>query len=298
MRLVLITCLIVIGLLAFVPALAQGQELFDEQSLKDRGALSPAQHNTFGIRRGLIVGEASNLLTNEWAGSYAAADSPTSSTRFDWAPANGFLIWWSTCSHGWRDKVNFGRVGFRDRVLRVTSELSSEGEKVYPLSGDLIAVKWGEQHFLVPLDRLIAFCYAVRNAGRSSEINEFFLKESDRERRRFGLPAIPPDYKKYLVGPPIQATIIEVKSRLQTESKTFTLNVGRTAGVVPGMKFFAMSPRNIYMLVEVISVRDDNAEAYVITSGFRNHSEREVKLRVGWKLTSRAPRDANEYYPG
>ena len=294
LRFLRIACLI----LAFVPALAKGQELFDEQSLKERGALSPAQHTTLGTRRDSIVGEATNWLANEWAGSYAAADSPTSSTRFDWAPANGFLIWWSTCSHGWRDKINFGRVDFRDGVLRVTSDLRSEGQKVYPLSGDLIAVKWGEQHYLVPLDRLIAFCYAVRNAGRSFEINEFFLKESDREKRRFGLPEVPSDYKKYLVGPPIQATIIEVKSRQPTESKRFTLNVGRTSGVVPGMKFFAVSPRNVYMLVEVLSVRDDNAEAYVITSGYRNRSEREVKLRVGWKLTSRAPDDAGEYYPG
>ena len=293
MRMVLflrIACSIVIAILTFVPALAQG--LFDAQSLKDRGALSQAQQATLGSRRDLIIGEASTLLANEWAGSYVAEDGPTSSARLDWAPANGFLIWWSTCSFGWRDKVNFGRVDFREGVLRVVPELGSEGEKVYALSGDLIPVKWGDQHYLVPLDRLIAFCYAVRNAGRSFEINEFFLKESDREKRRFGLPAVPLSYKKYLVGPPIQATIIELKSR------TFTLNVGRTAGVVPGMKFFAVSPRNVYMLVEVTSVSDDNAEAYAITSGFRNHSEREVKPRVGWKLTSRAPKDAHEYYPG
>jgi hypothetical protein len=64
------------------------------------------------------------------------------------------------------------------------------------------------------------------------------------------------------------------------------------------MKFFAVSPRNVYMLVEVISVSDDRSEALVITSGFRNHSERELKLRAGWKLTSRAPKDAGNYYPG
>jgi len=181
--------------------------------------------------------------------------------------------------------------------LHIKPELGSEGEKVYPLAGDLIAVKWGDQHYLVPLDRLIAFCYAVRNAGRSDEINEFLLKESDREKRRSRLPTVPPEYSKYVVGPPIEATIVEVKLRKPTESTTFTLNAGRTAGVVPGMKFFAVSPRNVYMLVEVISVGDDNSEAYVIMLGFRNHSEREVKLRVGWKLTSRAPRDAGEYYP-
>ena len=300
MRLVIplrIICFI-IGLLVFVPVLAQGQEPFNQESLKERGGLSPAQQTTLESRRGLIIGEASTLPADEWIGTYGAADSPTSNTQFDWAPANGFLVWWSTCSHGWRDKVNFGKVDFREGVLRVIPELGSEGEKVYPLSGDLIPVKWGDQHYLIPLDRMIAFCYAVRNLGRSFEINEFLRKVSDQEKRRFGLPVVPLAYKKYLVGPPIEATIIDVQSREPSWIKTFTLNAGRTAGVVPGMKLFAVSPRNVYVLAEVITVRDNNAEAMVITSGFRNRSERELKFRVGWKLTSRAPKDAGNYYPG
>lgn len=99
-----------------------------------------------------------------------------------------------------------------------------------------------------------------------------------------------------MVGPPVQATIVELNS--QSGHNVFTLNRGRTAGVVAGMKFFAVSPRNVYLLVEVSAVSDDNSRAYVITSGFKNHSGKEVKPRVGWKLTSRAPRKAYEYFPG
>jgi hypothetical protein len=283
------------GLLASMRA--QGQVLFDEVSLKERGSLSPEQQATLRSRQELIIAEASKSSANEWVGSYGAMDSPTSGARLDWAPEKGFLIWWTTCSHGYWDMINFGNVDFRDGVLHVTPELSKEGEKVYPLS-DLIPVKWGNQHYLIPLDRLIAFCYAVRNAGRSFEIDEFFVKESDRDKRQFGLPAVPPAYKKYLVAPPINATIIEVKSGPQSWSETLTLNAGRTAGVVRGMKFFTVFPRNIYMLVEIMNVSDDSSEALVIMSGFRNHSERELKPQRGWKLTSRAPRDAGNYYPG
>lgn len=295
MRVVLVVatvCLIVVVMLA--PARAQRQDVFDEQSLKEPGALSAAQDATLRSRRELIIGEASNSPANEWAGTYVAEDNPTSSAQFVWAPENGFVVWWNTCSHSWRDKVNFGRVDFRKGNLRVTSELTGEGAKVYALAGDLITVKWGEQHYLVPLDQLIAFCYAARNAGRSLEIKEFFLKETDRDKRRFGLPAVPSHYRKYLVGPPIQATIVEVSSKPQ---RGFKLNVGRTARVVPGMKFFAVSPGNVYMLVEVTEVRDDSSDAYAITSGFKNHSGKEVKPRAGWKLTSRAPKRAYSYFP-
>ena len=277
---------------------APAQAVFDLESLKDPGSLSKEQLATLQSRQALITGEASASTANEWAGSYFAEDSPTSGTRLDWAPANGFLVWWTSCSHGWRDVVNFGSVDFRDGVLRATPELSGNGRKVYELAGELIPVKWGNQHYLVPLDQLIAFCYAARNAGRSLEIREFFLKESDREKRRFGLPAVPSQYRKYLVGPPIQATIVELKPRPEAWDKVFTLNVGRRAGVVAGMKFFAVTPRNVYMLVEVSEVGETSSEAYAITSGFKNHSGRSINPRVGWKLTSRAPRGAYEYFPG
>ena len=282
--------------LTFVSVPARAQTAFDPASLKDPGALSAEQQATLRSRRELIVSEAASLSANEWTGTYVAEDSPTSGTQLDWAPANGFVAWWNNCSHGWRDRVNFGRVDFRGGVLRVTPELGSEGAKVFALHSELIPVKWGEQHYLVPLDRLIAFCYAARNAGRSLEIKEFLLKQSDREKRRFGLPAVPSQYTKYLVGPSIQATIVELKA--EPGRKVFSLNAGRAMGVVAGMKFFALSPKNIYLLVEVTEVRDDGSEAYVVTSGFRDKTVGDAEPRVGWKLTSRAPRKAYEYFPG
>lgn len=290
----LITCLIVS--LAFCPARAQTRVDFDRESLNVAGALLAEQQAMLLSRRRSIHDEASSLPANEWAGTYTYENSPTSGAQLDWAPANGFLVWWNTCSHEWRDVVNFGSVDFRDGLLHVTPELGGDGKKVYALAGELIPVRWGEQHYLIPVDQLIAFCYAARNAGRSLEIKEFFLKEADRDKRRFGLPAVPSQYKKYLGGPPIQATIIDVKSL--SLSDRFTLNVGRTAGVVSGMKFFVLTPRNVYMLVEVLEVRDASAEAYAITSGFKNRSGKRVQARIGWKLTSRAPKRAYEYFPG
>ena len=293
LRLLKIPCLILIAILPF--ARAEAQEVFDQESLKERGSLSLAQQSALQSKRNSINREAALASANEWVGTYLSEDDLTSGSQFDWAPENGFLIWWTTCSYGWRDRVNFGRVDFRDGVLRTTAELGGEGEKVLAPPGDLVPVKWGEQHFLVPLDRLIAFCYATRNDGRSFEIEEFLLKQNDRDKQRFGLPAVPPPYKKYLVAPPILGMIVGLKT--DSALKTFTLNKGRVAGVVEGMKFFAVFPNNVHILAEVVSVRDNDSDAYVIASGFNNHSEKEVKPRVGWKVTSRAPRNAGAYYP-
>lgn len=272
-------------------------EAFELGSLKERGALSSVQETSIRKRRELIVNEASTLA-NEWMGTYSLEDSLTSGAQLNWAPTNGFLVWWNSCSHGWSDRINWGRVDFQDGVLRLETQLPAVGQKVYDLAPELVTVKWDQQHYLIPSKELVAFCYAARNADRSYEINEFFLKEGDREKRRSGLPAVPEDYQKYLVGKPIQARIVGLKPEPKRGIHRFKLNVGRRVGVVPKMKFFAISPANIYMLVEVTEVGESDCEAYAITSGFKDHSDREVRPQVGWKLTSRAPRRAYEYYPG
>ena len=284
---------IVFLLVSCVPVHAQELAGFDREFLKEPGMLSPAQQTTIQRMRELIAKEISGTASDEWAGEYALEDGPTSGAQLDWSSTNGFVVWWSTCSHGMRDQINFGSVTFRDKVLHVAPTLKDEGAKVYAMPVELIAVKWGDQHYLVPLDQLIAFCYAARNARRTPEINEFFLKRSDREQRRYGLPLVPEAYQKYLLGKPIQPTIVET-------SKTLTLNAGRAAGMVPGMKLYVSAPklpRNVFMVFAVSSVTEHNSEAYVMISGFRNGATKEVKPKVGWRLTSRAPRDAYDYFP-
>jgi hypothetical protein len=107
---------------------------------------------------------------------------------------------------------------------------------------------------------------------------------------------VPAQYRKYLVAKPIIATISEIKLNSQPWIKEFTLNVGIADGVVPEMKFYALGPRNVRMLVEILDATEHSSRAYVITSGYRD-SEKDVAPRRGWKLTNRAPRDASTYYP-
>jgi cell shape-determining protein MreC len=108
---------------------------------------------------------------------------------------------------------------------------------------------------------------------------------------------VPAEYRQYLFGKPIVATISEIKRNPQPWIKELTLDVGTANGVVPEMKFYAAAPANIYMLVEILDAGEHSSRAYVITSGYRR-SERNVIPKVGWRLTSRAPKDASNYYPG
>lgn len=271
-----------------------------QQQLMERGPLPKSVEALVIHKKGVIDKElaiTTGYPVSDWAGTYSSQDGLTAGTQLSWAPVAGFLVRWSTCSHGWKDMINYGTAVFADGELKLTAELSEPGGKIYSISPRLIPVLWGKQHYLIPSERLINFCYAARNADNSPEVEEFFLKEGDREKARKDLPGVPPEYKRYLSTKPIVAVLTEVKSGSKPWIRLLTLSVGRAEGVVKGMKFYALSPRNVHMLVEVMEVGEHSAEAYVITSGYRSNSEREVKPRIGWRLTSRAPADASNYYP-
>jgi hypothetical protein len=182
-------------------------------------------------------------------------------------------------------------------ALVLSPELTRSDGTVYQIGRTLVPVLWGQQHYLVWSNSVINFCYAAANADNAPEVDAFFLKDTDREKPRSSLPNVPAQYRKYLVAKPIIATISEIKPNSQPWIKEFTLNVGMADGVVPEMKFYAFAPRNIHMLVEILDTSEHSSRAYVITSGYRR-SDKDVTPRLGWKLTSRAPRDASNYYPG
>lgn len=282
--------------LIFLTLLSVGPRAYlAQQQLSKEGPLPEALESAVNSRQELIRREFATLSDNEWSGVYYSEDGLTAGTQLYWAPAAGFVIKWSTCSYGWRERANYGSVIYKDGSLRLIPELSGDGSNVYSISADFTPVLWGEQHYLVPSNQLINFCYAAKNADNSPQINAFLRKVGDDEKRRKGLPRVPPEYQKYLNSKPIVASISSVKTGTKPWIKLLTLDVGSSAEVVPGMKFYVSSPRNIFMLVEVTEVREHSSEAYVITSGVRGNSKGGTGPSIGWRLTSRAPKDASYY---
>lgn len=290
---ILLALLLSTALLSSSP---HAQEASHRQHSQEAGLSREALGALVDGRRELITQELAGHAGGEWAGEYYAQDGPTAGTQLLWSPAAGFLIRWSTCCHGWRERVNYGGAAFEGGALKLKPELSGKGANVYPVGADFIPVLWGQQHYLIPAARLINFCYAFKNAGNAPEMEAFLLKTDDREKPSAGLPGVPPEFRKYLHSKPLVALISQV--RPWSPGHDLTLNVGREDGVVAGMKFYASSPRNVFMLVEVTEVGERTSSAYVVTSGYRNQSDDEVRPRVGWKLTSRAPSDASSYFPG
>lgn len=224
---------------------------------------------------------------DEWSGTYWSADGPTVTTRFAWAPASGFIAYWYNCSKPWTARVNYGSAIFEADSLRITPELADNASGSFSIALEFIPVRWGEQRFLIPSDQMMRFAYAV-NSQSITEIESFFMKVDDYQKKRSGLPALPAEYASYLRMKPITPTVSGFGPKPERWYPKIILNTGKAHGVIPGMKFF-FSRRGTYMVVEVTSVEERTSEAWVVLTS--------RTPRVGWRLSSRAPQDLQRYLP-
>lgn len=240
--------------------------------------------------------EASGLPGDEWAGDYRAFGGPTISTHLAWSPASGFVVWWENCSRPQFARVNYGRAAFTDGSLKLAPELSEQSPSAFHVGSELVPVKWGEQHFLIPADRMVNFAYAA-NSGSVEQVESFLLKTADYEKERKGLPDLPPEYRKHLGARPITATLSGFGAKEERRPLKVFLNAGRAEGVVPEMTFYLSRPRNVYMQIEVTDVREHTSEAFVIMVRYTDNREDEVRPKVGWKFTSRVPAGDSHFLP-
>jgi hypothetical protein len=240
--------------------------------------------------------ETSNSPNDEWAGDYRSADGPTTSTHLAWIPVSGFTVWWENCSRPWEACVNYGKAEFTNGSLKLTPELDRNSSSSYHSASEFIPVKWGEQHFLIPSDKLINFAYAV-NSTSVQEVESFFMKVADYEKPRVGLPSVPKEYTVYLSKEPIIGTITGFGAKVSGWEQRVVLNIGRDEGVLTEMKFYPSHPGNMYMLLEVTSVEEHRSEASVIMASFMDDRVEDVNPKVGWKVTSRAPKDNSQHQP-
>ena len=239
-------------------------------------------------RQEQIERELANSQRSEWAGRYGATEGLTTSVMLFWTPASGFMVWRESCSRPGVAQVNYGGVNFDGRSLTLSPERTEGGRHSYDISSALVPVSWSEQHWLIPSDKLILFCYAV-NSGSIEEIETFFLKAEDYEKPREGLPEVPSEYRRYLGIEPIEAEVSAVGAGNERWYPPLTLNVGRAEGVIAGMKFYLVDTQDIDMRLEITEVREHTAVTRVVMAGVSGENEEEIRPAVGWKFSSRLP---------
>lgn len=243
----------------------------------------------FEDRQKRIIQELASLQNNEWAGEYGAQLSTIDGASFYWSPQSGFAVRSGNDFHRGIEKVNYGRVNFYGNLLTLSPEYLEKNKHNYTISNSFVPVRWDQQHWLIPSDKLILFIYAV-NSGDYEEINTFFVKEEDSKKPNDGLPNVPKEYRKYLNRKPIKAKVIGLKDDSSDFwGHTLTLNVGKAEGVIEEMKFYLTNVKDAIATIQVTDVREHTSTAQIVSIGSSYSYEKEIKPSIGWRFSSKMP---------
>ena len=183
---------------------------------------------------------------DEWEGIYYS-NTEIGDSKLIWNVEGGFF---NLYFYHYLKRFDYGVINDSASFAELISEKVSESGKKRSAE-KLIKTKVGEIRFLVPENRLQHFCDEI--AGLSTGFGDFryhWTKEEDMQKKLFGLPILPSEYRHFLRYP-IEAKIISVdrKKIIPNEQSTkefnfddinypVTLNVGKNKNVKARMNFF------------------------------------------------------------
>ena len=227
---------------------------------------------------------------NEWSGYYIGHDDQLTASLLSWSATSGFAIWREKCDPS-DTRVNYGTLDFNGKSLIFLPERIEKSQNTYTFSSWVfVPVKWGEQHWLIPSDKLILFAYAV-NSGSNTEIDRFFVKVSDSMKERKGSPLLPKEYSSYLRVKSKRTQVLEVGGSEPNWYPKLTINVGSSHGVVEGMNFWLFGAKNVDVQIQVTEVGKQKSVARVTDVMITGEKDIEIKPKVGWRFSSRASKN-------
>jgi len=240
-----------------------------------------------------IQRELRHLGDHAWAGQYYYGDGLGVNVNLTLAPDNGFVFTWHGCL-GLYD-VNYGDVAFTNGTVKLLFKYPNSQEGFQGIAPELLPVRWGQRHYLIPVDGVVEFANAVNSGieaggligGRSGR---FLLRNGDEKKPLEGVPDLPGDYSSYLLSEPIQAkvtavgesTVRRIDKDLSSRATYIVLNVGAADGLKEGMELSVTSPRGIIDTAVVKSVSEHSATAMIKQLGVSSPVP-----SMGWELSTK-----------
>lgn len=256
-----------------------------QQNNKHDIPISDEHYEILKTRKVQIENEVSTDK-NEWAGTYLQGNHHP--TVFMWSMTQGFLTWGSHHTFA-PSGINFGGAEFANNRLIITPEIAKDHLNFQYVAAELVPVKWGEQHFLVPPDELLNFAYAV-HSGSEGQIVWYFAKSDDFDKSRKGLPDLPPEYSKFVTMKQIEGTIVSIA---KNEKSTLfdielTLDVGLKNRVIKGMYFYYSDSKQNCLQIRVIETNEKTSAARVV--GIEVGPGANLEPKIGLKFKSKSKR--------
>lgn len=189
-----------------------------------------------------------------WAGKYIAGSHTGYTSVLEFAPTVGYLIE----THAVRTTYETGAIVETTNKGMTITRSARDVEGTSGLVGDhFYFVKWGDRRYVVPRDRMTAFCNAYNNDRlKDADLDLFWVNAEDVCKAGAGTPRVDEAYERMLLTAPIAATVIKtssleedrVNSKLVLTTGDAVIDAGAAQGVRQGMEFVGKD--NARMIVE------------------------------------------------
>ncbi len=185
--------------------------------------------------------------SNIWEGIYTRG-TETGDARLHWNSTDGFVYFYVYHTLG---SLDYGSMIDTGDSIKMTSEKEPDTKSRPGSSYNLIKVKFGNKHFLVPENRLKDFL--ERAVGLNTELGDFtyyWYKVDEVDNTVSGFPVVPKRYV-HLVRQPINTQVSKIGKRIVHQNKFddrtvnyeeihryVILGSGKKSRIKPGMNFF------------------------------------------------------------
>jgi hypothetical protein len=208
-------------------------------------------------------------MQDDWAGEYYFGDGLGVNVSLALAPRTGFVFRWTGCL-GLYD-LNYGDIAFSNGTVKLLFKYPNERRGFEGIAPELLPVRWGKRHYLIPADDVVKFTNAINagiepNTWRGGLSTGFLLRRGDERKKVFGEPNLPSRYLSYLLKKPIQAKISSVvETRIGRSSRvtSFLVNAGSANGLQLGMELYVHQPSTVWGSAIVTSVDEHSARAVI-----------------------------------
>jgi hypothetical protein len=266
----------------------------DEQKQSSKRS-EQAEKAAASLRR-TIPEEIKTLGNHEWAGQYYEGDGMGVNVSLILAPKSGYLFEWHGCG-GLYDR-NYGAITWNKGRLRLSFTFPNKQKGFQGIAEEFVPIAWGDRKYLIPTDDIVGFCNEVNDGSEPRKrLHGFYLlRRGDEKKEVKGFPAVPGEFKPYLLARPIEAEIVGIGKTTTVPSWgggnfmdiSVTLNRGKKQGLLVGMKLHVVKPENAVQSAQITKVEDERSEAVMTQVGGN-----EERPRVGWRLSTRCPWHSN-----
>jgi len=231
-------------------------------------------------RRDRILAAIRKAPDHAWAGDYYQGDGLGVNQSILLGPTGDFVFTWRGCL-GVYDR-NFGSFRLDGQKIRLTFTYPNQRKGFQGIASELVPIRWGERRYLVPAEEMADFCNAV-NTGeepRDRLHGLFLLRRNDVQVKVDGRPAVPSEYKAWLLDRPVSGKVIAIGSARMKEGQAkivfrtteVKLNVGKREGVYPGMEFYFLDDSGNTMKVTRVDEQESTAEVVeCLSEGSESH---------------------------